>query len=76
MTARSKYIEAQPFTATNAGKVTAARAVQIHVPTIVASTYDRKGKLQGNQMDEDQSLSTFEGSDIQEQLGAGIVHYD
>ena len=27
-------------------------------------------------MDEDQSLSTFEGSDIQEQLGAGIVHYD
>ena len=31
----------------------AARAfatVQIHVPTIVASTYDRKGKIQGNQM--------------------------
>jgi hypothetical protein len=27
-------------------------------------------------MDEDPSLSTFEGSDIQEQLGAGIVHYD
>ena len=27
-------------------------------------------------MDEDQSLSTFEGSDVQEQLGAGIVHYD
>eukprot|EP01043_Picozoa_sp_COSAG02_P038389 COSAG02_NODE_2955_length_7670_cov_23.923656_6_plen_549_part_00 len=50
LTTRSKYGEAQPFTATEAGKVTAARAVQIHVPTIVASTYDRKGKLQGNQM--------------------------
>ena len=47
---RAGYTEGQPFTATQSGRVTAARAVQIHVPTIVASTYDRNGKLQGNQM--------------------------
>jgi hypothetical protein len=47
---RSGYSHAQPFTATATGKVSVARAVQVHVPTIVASTYDREGRLQGNQM--------------------------
>lgn len=32
------------------GRATTARAVQVHVPTIVASTYDRNGRLHGNQM--------------------------
>ena len=49
-TVRAGYDHAQPFTATQSARITAARAVQIHVPTIVASTYDRDGKLQGNQM--------------------------
>lgn len=47
---RPGYSHAQPFTATTTGKVSVARAVQVHVPTIVASTYDREGRLQGNQM--------------------------
>eukprot|EP01043_Picozoa_sp_COSAG02_P026432 COSAG02_NODE_1522_length_12158_cov_23.675263_4_plen_88_part_00 len=36
--------------ATQSGRVAVARAVQIHVPTIGASTCDRNGRLQGNRM--------------------------
>ena len=47
---RANYTKGKPFTATSAGRVTMARAVQVHIPTIVASTYDRSGRLQGNLM--------------------------
>jgi hypothetical protein len=50
MATRAGYTKGKPFTATSAGRVTIARAVQVHIPTIVASTYDRSGRLQGNLM--------------------------